>query len=899
VKLKASRRRPARRIAGLVAGTVVAALIAVPAASAATYTVQNATDTTPGTACSTFPSNCSLRQLIEHENGLSSTPSPPDVIVVPAGSYSVNSVLTITRSVSIQGAGARTTTVAENTSDRVFAVEPPAGAVPGPVPTVSISGLAIWFGVATASNGSFGGNVLNEGNLKLNEDYIQGGNAQSGAGVSNEGGTLTVTHSLISGNTANSGGADSGGVQNFGPNPATGTPGVLEVDNSTISHNTANLGGGIFSWCGGTNGACSSSGATNSTTIVNSTIAYNDGGTRSATGGGLLVGEGTISVENSIVAFNTVDTPSAGTASNCSSGVASLGHNLETGTDCGFTMPGDIQSTDPQFTSISQQDNGGNTDSFALALTSPAIDAIPAGAPSCGGTDQRDLSRPQGTACDIGAFELLQPVEGQQFTAAMATAHAAISTNQPITINWGDGTSSAGTTDGQSALIGTHTYTEEGVYTVTVRWTDDGGSESSSSDVRVVDAPLTSVGASVTGQAGVAFTGTVATYTDADPAGTSSDYSATINWGDGSVSAGTIAPSGSGFQVTGTHTYSSGGLFATTISIADAGGAKTVAQGTATIASAPSPVITGGPVVGSTTAGFSGAVNPDGLPTNAFFQYGLDPKYSPGGGPLVYTQSTPVQSVGSDFSSHVVSASVTGLAPNAVYHVRLAATNSAGTTFGPDVTFTTGKLPAPGSPALGKTFNVSLVSGLVLVKINGQFIPLTELTQIPKNTVINALHGTLSLTSAAGGPSPARDAAAKKKPKKTKTQKGTFGGAIFKISQTTAGSGKGLVTLAIVENAFKGAPSYATCKAHKAIEATAASSRTLQLLHASAKGKFRTKGKYSAATVLGTKWTVADRCDGTLTHDITDSVLVNDFVHHKTIVLHAGQSYLARAPKHK
>ena len=59
----------------------------------------------------------------------------------------------------------------------------------------------------------------------------------------------------------------------------------------------------------------------------------------------------------------------------------------------------------------------------------------------------------------------------------------------------------------------------------------------------------------------------------------------------------------------------------------------------------------------------------------------------------------------------------------------------------------------------------------------------------------------------------------------------------------------------------------------------------------------RTKGRYSAATVLGTKWTVADRCDGTLTHDITDSVAVTDFVHHKTIVLHAGQSYLAKARK--
>ena len=80
---------------------------------------------------------------------------------------------------------------------------------------------------------------------------------------------------------------------------------------------------------------------------------------------------------------------------------------------------------------------------------------------------------------------------------------------------------------------------------------------------------------------------------------------------------------------------------------------------------------------------------------------------------------------------------------------------------------------------------------------------------------------------------------------------------------------------------------------------TAASSRTLQLLHASAKGKFSTRGRYSAATVRGTKWTIADRCDGTLTHDITHSVAVTDFVRHKTIILHAGQTYLAKAPKHK
>ncbi len=315
----------------------------------------------------------------------------------------------------------------------------------------------------------------------------------------------------------------------------------------------------------------------------------------------------------------------------------------------------------------------------------------------------------------------------------------------------------------------------------------------------------------------------------------------------------------------------------------------------------PAALTTSAPSVGATGAGFSGSANPHGLATTALFQYGLDPKYT-GGGAVVYTNSTPAQSVGSDSASHAVSASVSGLGPNTVYHVRLVATNSAGTTLGPDVTFTTGHGPTPGPPTLGRTFNLQPVSGVVLIKVHGVFIPLTEATQIPKNTVINALHGGLSVTSAVpGGSHPAHDAAAKgkgKKGKSTKTQKGTFSGAIFKISQATGGAAKGLTTLTLVESAFKGAPTYATCKAKKAADlvASAAASKTLQLLHASAKGKFSTRGRFSAATVRGTKWTIADRCDGTLTHDITDSVAVTDFVRRKSIILHAGQSYLAKKP---
>src|SRR6185437_11466992 len=103
------------------------------------------------------------------------------------------------------------------------------------------------------------------------------------------------------------------------------------------------------------------------------------------------------------------------------------------------------------------------------------------------------------------------------------------------------------------------------------------------------------------------------------------------------------------------------------------------------------------------------------------------------------------------------------------------------------------------------------------------------------------------------------------------------------------GRTKGLVTLTLLEGAVKGGPTYATCKARKAGEASpAASRRTLQLLRSSAKGKFRTRGRYAAATVRGTKWTTADRCDGTLIRDLTHSVTVTDFARHRTIILHAG-----------
>ena len=87
------------------------------------------------------------------------------------------------------------------------------------------------------------------------------------------------------------------------------------------------------------------------------------------------------------------------------------------------------------------------------------------------------------------------------------------------------------------------------------------------------------------------------------------------------------------------------------------------------------------------------------------------------------------------------------------------------------------------------------------------------------------------------------------------------------------------------------------CQHLTPFDAVAASSSVLQTLHSSAKGKYRTRGRYSSATVRGTAWTVTDRCDGTLTTVQRHTVSVQDFVRHVTVLVRQGHRYLAKAPK--
>jgi hypothetical protein len=138
-------------------------------------------------------------------------------------------------------------------------------------------------------------------------------------------------------------------------------------------------------------------------------------------------------------------------------------------------------------------------------------------------------------------------------------------------------------------------------------------------------------------------------------------------------------------------------------------------------------------------------------------------------------------------------------------------------------------------------------------------------------TLVDTTAGTVRLTSA--NPNRSR-------------QSGRFFRGIFRIEQRRTGGG--LVNLVIRDNLTR-----AVCAAKPA--RGAATSRILGLLRGTAKGRFRTKGRFAAATVRGTDWGVRDRCDGTLTVVRRGVVVVRDFRLHKSVIVRAGQTYLAKA----
>jgi hypothetical protein len=247
----------------------------------------------------------------------------------------------------------------------------------------------------------YGGGIYNDnGSAFVSSSTIShnfgGGNipgccALSGAGIINTthpiedgstpGSSLSLKNSTVTGNHTPDGsvvGGNGAGISNIA--------GVLRMSNSTVAGNSAFRGpettGGDFS-------------------------------IDSGFGGGILAGP--VSVKNSILANNAggncididLDNPRGLTKSG--------GHNLSDDATCAdlFTQTGDLNSTPAGLDPAGLKNNGGLTETIALLATSPAVNAIPTssctdlvGVPTT--KDQRGVPRPQGPACDIGAYERFQ-----------------------------------------------------------------------------------------------------------------------------------------------------------------------------------------------------------------------------------------------------------------------------------------------------------------------------------------------------------------------------------------------------------------------------------------------------------------------------------------------------------
>jgi hypothetical protein len=187
--------------------------------------------------------------------------------------------------------------------------------------------------------------------------------------------------------------------------------------------------------------------------------------------------------------------------------------------------------------------------------------------------------------------------------------------------------------------------------------------------------------------------------------------------------------------------------------------------------------------------------------------------------------------------------------------------------------------PAPlPVPEIGEMVVTAVVSGEVTVALPGsprRFVPLSQVSEIPVGSIIDARRGAVRITSA-------RDSAGR-------TQSGVFSGGIFQVRQSSKRSARGLTTLVLRGGNFN------RCGSGRSASAAGLSRRAIRRLRANTRGRFRTSGRNSSATVRGTRWETIDRCDGTLTKVQRGSVVVRDFRRRKNVIVKAGKSYLARA----
>jgi hypothetical protein len=174
------------------------------------------------------------------------------------------------------------------------------------------------------------------------------------------------------------------------------------------------------------------------------------------------------------------------------------------------------------------------------------------------------------------------------------------------------------------------------------------------------------------------------------------------------------------------------------------------------------------------------------------------------------------------------------------------------------------------TPQFGEEAVAEPVSGRVRVRVPGsnRFVELDGSEAIPFGATIDTKSGAVELTSlASAGGAP---------------QRARFSEGMFKLGQS------GNVTVLSLNEPLTG------CRPSRSARSAARKTKSRRLW-GDGKGRFRISGRYSAATVRGTKWMVQDTCTATLVRVTQGSVSVRDSVRKRTVVVRAGKRYTAKA----
>jgi hypothetical protein len=211
--------------------------------------------------------------------------------------------------------------------------------------------------------------------------------------------------------------------------------------------------------------------------------------------------------------------------------------------------------------------------------------------------------------------ETIAPIQaGQQFSGTLATFvdsdPGAVAGNYIATITWGDGTVTTGVVKADPSgsgfdVIGTHTYSMGGSYSPEVLIQSNDGSAVQVAIPLTVNSTLASADSPTTDTvAAGSSTGQIVVSTFSDTEASPSAFSASIAWGDGVTSAGSIVPVSGGYSVVASHVYSTSGSYVPQVTVTSGSVSLVMEDTTIVVPSAPplvaTPTPTPPPVVMST-----------------------------------------------------------------------------------------------------------------------------------------------------------------------------------------------------------------------------------------------------------------------------------------------------------